>query len=464
MKQPIMQTVTSELDEQLLAGALEAAGDTRTLLVDAGARHRAQQVFEAEFGSARAIVVADRNTFDAAGREVVDSFAHGSHDSDSPFIFGPHIYAEYSCVEELARKLHSTDAIPVAVGSGTVNDLTKLVAHQLHRPYMVVATAASMDGYTAYGASITHQGSKQTFDCPAPRAVIADLDVVAAAPTGMNASGYADLFAKSAAGGDWILADAAGEEPIHGPTWDAVQGRLRAWLSAPEAVAAGDPASLRHLVYGLMMTGFAMQSLRSSRPASGADHQFSHLWDMQHHTHRGAAPSHGFKVGIGTLASLALYDEILQRNVAAIDIDDAIRRWPSLAEIEGRIGAVLGGGELAAKAVKETRAKHIDRDALRLQLIRLRDEWPGLAARLRAHLPRCAEARDMLRAAGCPFEPEAIGISRERLRLSYEQAWYIRRRYTVLDFAQRAGIAGEALDCIFGPSGPWPIPAKGEER
>ena len=62
----------------------------------------------------------------------------------------------------------------------------------------------------------------------------------------------------------------------------------------------------------------------------------------------------------------------------------------------------------------------------------------------------------MLRAAGCPCEPEQIGISRERLRLSYEQAWYIRRRYTILDFAQRAGLAREALDRIFGANGPWP--------
>ena len=96
--------------------------------------------------------------------------------------------------------LESTAAIPVAVGSGTINDLTKLAAHRVNRPYMVVATAASMDGYTAYGASITASGSKQTFDCPAPRAVLADLEVIASAPPGMNASGYADLLAKIAAG------------------------------------------------------------------------------------------------------------------------------------------------------------------------------------------------------------------------------------------------------------------------
>src|SRR6266540_2386874 len=103
-----MQPVISEVDEQLLAGALEAASDTRTLNVDAGARHRAQQVFEAEFGSARAIIVADQSTFDAAGRDVVDSFSRGSHDSQPPFIFGSHIYAEYSCVEELEQALRNT--------------------------------------------------------------------------------------------------------------------------------------------------------------------------------------------------------------------------------------------------------------------------------------------------------------------------------------------------------------------
>ena len=35
---------------------------------------------------------------------------------------------------------------------------------------MSVATAASMDGYTAFGAAITKEGYKQTMTCPAPRA------------------------------------------------------------------------------------------------------------------------------------------------------------------------------------------------------------------------------------------------------------------------------------------------------
>jgi glycerol-1-phosphate dehydrogenase [NAD(P)+] len=451
----LMIRIPTDRDEPLLERALHAARDTRFLAVDAGVRHDAAGVFASLFGPERAVIVADGNTFEAAGRDVRESFRRAGLPCDDPFVFGPGVAAEDSCVRELLAALGSARAIPVAVGSGTINDLTKLAAHRLDRPYMAVATAASMDGYTAFGASITARGSKQTFDCPAPMAVLADLEVIARAPGGMNASGYADLLAKGAAGADWILADAAGEEPIDPPTWDTVQGPLRSWIDAPRGIAGNEPASLRRLVFGLVLSGFAMQASRSSRPASGAEHQFSHLWDMQHHTHRGKAPSHGFKVGIGTLASLALYEDLLRADIGGLDVGRAVEDWPSLEHIEGRIAASLGPGELAEKAIEETRAKHPTREALRAQLTRLRDGWPALRARLVRHLVPFREAREMLREAGCACEPEQIGISRERLRLSYDQAYYIRRRFTVLDFARRAGAMDSALDRLFAPGGPW---------
>ena len=117
----------------------------------------------------------------------------------------------------------------------------KLAAHRTGRQYLCVATAASMDGYTAYGRRSRTTGSKQTFDCPAPRAVVADIDVIAAAPPELTASGYADLLAKITAGADWIVADALGVEPIdaHG-----VAARCRAacatrWPTRP-ACRSGD--------------------------------------------------------------------------------------------------------------------------------------------------------------------------------------------------------------------------------
>jgi glycerol-1-phosphate dehydrogenase [NAD(P)+] len=443
-----------EATEHLLQSALSAARDTRILVVDPGVRRQAAAVFESLFGSHRAVIVADKNTFAAAGADVQGSFLACAHEVAEPFVFGD-AHAEHSSVEQLTAALKDEDAIPVAVGSGTINDLTKLTAHRLQRPYMVVATAASMDGYTAYGASITYRGSKQTFDCPAPSGVLADLDVIAGAPDGMNASGYADLLAKCAAGADWILADGAGIEPIDQRSWDTVQKFLRSWVSSPAGIRKRNPESLRNLVNGLMMGGFAMQALQSSRPASGAEHQFSHLWDMQQHTHNGHAPSHGFKVAIGTLASIALYGALLGFDDESFSIEDALDRWPSMADLDARIAELLGPGELGEIGRREVREKYMDREELGRKLTQVRENWPALTRRLRAHLLSFAEARDMLAEAGCPIEPEAIGIDRDRLRRSYSQAYFIRRRFTVLDFAAMWGLSGPLVDALFAAGGCW---------
>lgn len=450
-----MDSTLSTEELALLDRALRAARDTRFLEVEPGARHEVARVFASAFGDARAVLVADDQTDAIEGCDVHESFRRAGIACEETFRFPPSVPAEFASIETLQEALGASSAIPVAIGSGTINDVTKLVAHRLGRPYMAVATAASMDGYTAYGASITYKGSKQTFDCPAPRAVVVDLDVIAGAPLSMNASGYADLLAKGVAGADWILADAAGEEPIDPTVWATVQEFLPSWVESPGGVARAEPATLRRLVVGLMMSGFAMQAAKSSRPASGADHQFSHLWDMQHHTHEGYAPSHGFKVGIGTLASLELYEVLLRRDFDYRDVSAAVAAWPTLERAEGRIRALFGSGELADKALEETRAKHSTPDALRAQLERLRDGWPALRERLSQHLQPFRNARAMLREAGCPTEPEQIGISRERLRRSYEQAYHIRRRYTVLDFATRFGVFDPALDALFGPGGAW---------
>ncbi len=459
-------------DERLAERALRAARDTRLLRVGSGARRDTAAAFTALFGAARAVVVADPRTFAAAGSDIADSLRAGAIRSDPPILLGgdgtpADVHAHYEFVEELAERLSRTDAIPVAVGSGTINDLVKLAAHQQDRPYLVVATAASMDGYTAYGASITYQGSKQTFACPAPRGVVADLEVIAAAPRGMNASGYADLFAKVAAGGDWMVADALGDEPIVPDIWQTVQSRLRTWLGTPEQIERGEPEALRRLVHGLMLSGFAMQAAQSSRPASGAEHQFSHLWDMQrhptHHGHHrdggGAAASHGFQVGIGTLASLALYKYLLAQEVllpGRDDVERAVRDWPTWEAVLEEIDERFEEEALRTVARREMEAKYVPPAALRAQLLRLREMWPDLRARLARHLYDLADAREALRAAGCPDEPEQIGLSRSHLRASYHQAYYIRRRFTVLDLAVRTGHMEPALDHLFGPDGPWP--------
>lgn len=445
-----MSSRTSSSESALLAAAIRSARDTRMLTLERGARRRTAEAFASLFGSATAIVVTDEITFDIAGRDVVDSLHATSQPTLDPFILpADGLYAEYKFVDLIREQLEASDAIPIAVGAGSINDLVKLAAHQCGRPYLTVATAASMDGYTAYGASITYRGSKQTFDCPAPRGVVADLDILAAAPPEMNASGYADLVAKCPAGADWILADFLGEEPIDQYIWDAVQSKLRFWMDDPDGVRTGNFETIRRLTTALMMSGFAMQSALSSRPASGAEHQFSHLWDMEHHTHNGYAPSHGFKVGIGSLASIAFYEAFARQPIDDLDIDAAVDRWPDAMANDAEIATLFAHDELLQKAREESTIKLVSRDAVRSQLMTLKAGWPELSRRLAAQLIPHNEFRDMLRAAGAPYACEAIGISRDRLRRSYRQAYHIRRRFTILDVVRRAGLTEATLDDVF---------------
>ena len=444
-----------------LAQALAAATETRALEIGPDLLPGTSALFQQQFGSRTALIVADTQTFAVAGKAVHQSFQACSHPVLQPFLFeSPDFYASSAFVEELENALRKHAAIPVAVGAGTLNDVTKLAAHRTERSYMCVATAASMDGYTAFGASITHEGSKQTFGCPAPVAVLADLNVIKAAPLAMNASGYADLLAKVTAGADWILAQALEEEPIVPTAWAIAQGRLRELIDQPAGVASQEPEAIRRLVEGLMLGGFAMQAAKSSRPASGAEHQFSHLWDMQHHTHEGSVPSHGFKVGIGMLAVTALYEYLLEQPVDQLDISACCDGWPNAAQWDVQIAKRFEADELTRVAQLETRAKQVTPDALRAQLKRVRAHWPVLRRELRDQLLPFDDAKAKLAAAGAPTEPEQIGISRGRLRQGFWNAFHIRRRFTVLDLAARVGLLDQALDHIFGSRGRWPIADK----
>jgi glycerol-1-phosphate dehydrogenase [NAD(P)+] len=448
-------------DQLSLTGALRAARDTRILEIGHGVLQKTLEVFRREFGESEALVVADVNTLAAAGGRVLYAFSQAGHSCREPFIFSdPGLYAEYRYVAELEELLKRHQVIPVAVGAGTINDLTKLAAHRAGRPYVCVATAASMDGYTAFGASITHQGSKQTFLCPAPRAVVADLDVICAAPGAMNSWGYADLLAKITAGADWMLADALGVEPIDPQAWRIVQGGLCELVSDPAGVRSCNPKAIARLVEGLMLSGFAMQWAKSSRPASGAEHQFSHLWDMQHQAHNGRAPSHGFQVGIGSLSVTALYECLLALPLEELDVDACCAQWQDEGVAEKRIRILLDEAELVSIALQESRAKAVTAAKFRMQLERLRQIWPDLRDRLLGQLLPLAELKARLRDAGAPVDPEQIGISRHQLRGSFWQAYFIRRRFTVLDLSVRTGLLEGSLDHIFGPQGPWPIKSK----
>ena len=439
--------------------ALQRARDTKALEFGEGAMERLPKMLEALFPGKKVVIVADDNTYNAAGRKVCGILDAAGTQMEDSFIFkDPDLYAEWSYLQLLEAYLKERDAVPVAVGSGVINDLTKLASHHLGRRYVIVGTAASMDGYTAYGASITYEGNKQTFDCPAPLGVVFDPAVAAKAPAGMSASGYADLLAKVPAGADWIISDAVGSEAIDDFAFGLVQKNLRKALSDPAAVADGDVEATGMLADGLIMSGFAMQAISSSRPASGTDHQFSHFWDMEGLCYNGRHVSHGFKVGIGTMVSTACLEFLISKDLTRLDIDACVAAWPTWEAQEAYIRKMFEGkpGHLA-RGLAESRAKYCGPEEIRCQLNAIVAVWPELRERIREQIIPFDDVKEMLRLVGAPSRPEEIGVSKARLRDTFKCIPFMRNRYTGIDLIYRAGLLDEVTEHIFGRGGRFEV-------
>ncbi len=454
----------------MIEEALAQATDTKACVIGPGAVESVAGMFKELFPEARrAIVVDDPRTRAVAGARVVEILGAAGY-AVSEYVINPDgsdFHATYAKVEEVRGAIAAVPgAIPVAVGSGVINDLVKRSCEELGLRYMVVGTAASMDGYTAYGAAITKDGMKQTLECRAPLGCIVDSAVAAAAPREMTASGYADLIAKIPAGADWMIADLIGSEAIHPLAWRLVQGPLRDTLSNPSGCASGDEREVRKLCEGLVMSAFAMQAMGSSRPASGTEHQVSHYWDMEDLAFGGRPVSHGFKVGIGTLASTATLEFLLEQDLSKLDVESKVAAWwPSFDAVKATLPAVFPGRPAHLKRAEMEYAKKFpDRDALRCELTVIRDGWGDLSARIRAQIMPFAEVKGNLRKVGAPVEPEEIGVTRARFRETFAGVPYMRARYFGLDLVQRLGLMPTLMDRLFGAGGPWDVASDGSSQ
>ena len=220
-------------------------------------------------------------------------------------------------------------------------------------------------------------------------------------------------------------------------------------------MAAGDADAYEGLVEGLLLSGLAMQVYKGTRPASGAEHYFSHLWELDHLGADLDPPlSHGYKVAIGTLAMTAFYERFMARDLAAIDVDAVVAAWPTWDAVEADIRSKLTG-PLAEKGVRETREKYVDAAGLRTRVQTLVDGWPSLRPRLVDQLMPARDLQRMLAAAGTPTRPEDIGLTLAELKDTFPKAMYYRSRYTVLDVTREIGWFDELVDEVFAPGGLW---------
>ena len=457
----------------LIEEILKETPDTKACRLGPGVTEQVAELFGELFPAAkRALVVDDVNTKRVAGDRVI-ALLKSAGIEVSEYTINPDgswFHATYDKVEEVRDVIKAhLPVIPVAVGSGTINDLVKRGSEEAGVRYMVVGTAASMDGYTSSGAAVTKDGMKQTLPCRAPLGALVDSQVSAEAPREMTAAGYADLLAKIPAGADWILADALasalpetekhGCERIHSLAWKCVQGPLRESLANPRGVASGDEGEIRKLSEGLIMSAFAMQASGTSRPASGTEHQVSHYWEMEDLSFEGKPVSHGFKVGIGTLISTATIDFLIEQDLAILDVEAAVAKWPkTFAELAATFPAVYGNRPAhIRRAEGEMAKKYSTLDELRRELGFIKANWPELSAKLKLQIMPFGEVVANLKAVGAPCEPEMIGVSRAKFRETYLGVQYMRNRYFSIDLVSRLGLMDALLSRLFGSNGVWEI-------
>ncbi len=443
----------------IIEEALKTSTDTKAIALGRDVIGETGKVFKDLFGQSKAIIVADGNTWEVAGEKVRQSLLDNGVELLDPYIFPgtPTLYAGYENVTILREYLAPfEDARVVSIGGGTLNDLAKLACGELSRPYMNVCTAASMDGYAAFGASITRDGFKITRNCPAPAALIADLDIMAAAPKRLTATGYGDLIEKIPAGADWLISDELGIEGVHEVSWSLVQPPLMDALGDPDGLSSGNPDAIKGLAEELILSGLAMQAMQSSRPASGAGHNFSHQWEMEGHGLNWEPPlSHGNKVGVGTVASSALYDLLWTIDIDAIDPEEVASRQLSPEQNRQRVIDLQPVPAIQEAAIGQSEQKYVPKDqvAARVQLIK--DHWDNIISRCKPQVVPAKQIADMLRRCGAPYHPAQIDIDMDKMKLTYFQSQTIRARYNITDLYYDLGIYAEMVEKLFAPGGYW---------
>lgn len=436
--------------------ALTVATETKVFEMGRGASEMAPQVFRDLFPEGKAKIVADVNTWAVSGEKVYGMFVASGIPTAKFIIPEREFHAEWKYVELLDRELDG-GWIAVSVGSGVINDLCKLSSHHHRQRYLTLPTAASVDGYSSFGASISYQNSKQTFSCPAPLGIVADIDVIAAAPKEMTAAGYADLAAKIPAGGEWMIADRMGAEPIIPAAWHVLQDVLDDLLSRPEAVAKGEPQAVADLFEGLTLSGFAMQAAQSSRPASCCDHLFSHILDMTHHRFKGRLQSHGFQVAIGTLTMCAVFDAFLKLDMTRIDVDRCVAAWPSLEQEQQRALEIFKDFPAPQLGYSEITKKYAPAETVRAQLSALKACWPEFRRELRKQVYSFDKMRGLLKIVGAPYDPSMIGVDRRMLLEMFPKVQLMRFRFNLLDLAKRGLFYDELVQDVFAPGGAWDL-------
>lgn len=282
------------------------------IIIDSGAVKELPEILKrpAYADKKSLVMICDENTYEAAGRQVEELVPELKKVVLDP----ENLHANEHGVEAAKKGLDEIGDVDlmIAVGSGTIHDITRYHAYEMKIPFFSVPTAASVDGFVSTVAAMTWHGFKKSFTAVSPIVVIADTDIFKEAPLRLTASGVSDLLGKYTALADWKITHLlTGEyicDEICKMEYEALD-RLRASLGG---LTTGDKDAYENLMYGLLLSGLAMQMTGNSRPASGAEHHMSHLWEMEV-INDYIDFYHGEKVGVGLVLASKIYHKAAER-------------------------------------------------------------------------------------------------------------------------------------------------------
>lgn len=427
---------------------------TKACLIGQGAVGESYQILRDHLDAGLWLVVYDRHTWQAAG-DLVEAMLEAAGQPWERFEVAIPPKGDPICsdetIEDFERALGQSGAsAALAVGSGTINDIVKMGAHSADIPMAVIATAPSMNGYNSAIAAVLSEGVKTTQSCTAPRAVVADLDILAQAPERMLASGLGDLLSKPVSNSDWRLsARLLGTH--HSPeAMEIIEHGARALDGVAARLPARDLDAVGGLTESLILSGIAMSVAGSSSPASGGEHLISHYIDMTAYAFEQPHDLHGCQVGVGTLTTALFYQKLRALDPATIDIDARVAALPDWQVYEETLRRRFG--KLFNAVVKHARRGYPNPQALKTRLERLVAEWDVVMEEVAQTLRSYESLEEELRAAGGPLRFRDLGVSRERALRAITHSKDIRNRYTILHLAWELGFmdqwAEEALEVL----------------
>ena len=158
----------------------------KEILIEAGAVEKLEE--EMSEGMLREyispLVICDTNTY-AATEELMEDI----YDRCQVLVLDAEgLQADRHAIKIVENNMEEDIDLILAVGAGTIHDISRYIAHNYKVPFISVPTAASGDGFVTTVAAMTLDGVKKTVPSVAPICVYADTDIFSKVTTAPDCS------------------------------------------------------------------------------------------------------------------------------------------------------------------------------------------------------------------------------------------------------------------------------------